>query len=182
MAISSVVAFWSASTWVPEYAAHLAANSQFSLSSAGAALLFSAGAIAGYIVLGVLADCLGRKSTIWLYYLGGLIVSLCLFLVAHGRQLIPLVAASGFFTTGQFAWMTIYLPEQFPTRVRGTAMSVVFDSSRMFAGVGPLVAAWLISSFGGVGPAAATMSLIYVVGLIITPFAGPETKGMPLPT
>jgi hypothetical protein len=25
------------------------------------------------------------------------------------------------------------------------------------------------------------MSLIYLIGLIVTPFVGPETKGMPVP-
>jgi hypothetical protein len=43
------------------------------------------------------------------------------------------------------------------------------------------LAGWLISFFGGIGRAAAMISLIYVVGLIVTPFAGPETKGKPLP-
>jgi hypothetical protein len=38
----------------------------------------------------------------------------------------------------------------------------------------------LASSFGGIGTAAAMMSLIHVVGLIVTPFAGPETKGKEL--
>ena len=185
MSISTVVGFWSAATWVPEYAAQVVSDtkSQFHLPAASAALLFSAGAIVGYIVLGVLADTLGRKPTIWLYYLGALIVSLCLFLRAHDRfVLIPLVAGSGFFTSAQFAWMTIYLPELFPTRVRGTAMSLVFDSSRILAALGPLLAGWLSSSLGGIGTAAATMSLIYVIGLIVTPFAGTETKGKPLPT
>jgi len=93
-----------------------------------------------------------------------------------------MAGANGFFSSGQFAWMTIYLPELFPTRVRGTAMSLVFDSSRSVAGLGPLLAGWLIAIFGGIGTAAAVMSLIYIVGLIVTPFAGPETKGKPLPT
>jgi len=31
-----------------------------------------------------------------------------------------LAAANGFFSSGQFAWMTIYLPELFPTQVLGT--------------------------------------------------------------
>jgi hypothetical protein len=65
--------------------------------------------------------------------------------------------------------------------VRGSAMSLVFDVSRSVAGAGPLLAGWLISSFGGIGRAAAVMSLVYVVGLAVTPFAGPETKGQPLP-
>jgi MFS family permease len=89
--------------------------------------------------------------------------------------------ANGFFSSGQFAWMTIYLPELFPTRVRGRAMSLVFDSSRSVSALGPLLAGRWVSSFGGIGTAAAVMSLIYVVGLTVTPFAGPETKGKPLP-
>jgi MFS family permease len=184
MSIASVVGFWSAAAWVPEYAAQVSAQTSgpSHLSASSAALIFSTGAIFGYIVLGLLADRLGRKPTIWLYYLGALIVSLCLFLFARDRYLLLLlVAVSGLFTSGQFAWMTIYLPELFPTRVRGTAMSLVFDSSRFIAGIGPLVAGWLIASLGGIGTAAATMSLIYLIGLIATPFAGPETKGRPLP-
>src|SRR5215472_12714907 len=144
--------------------------------------MFSTGSIAGFLALGILADILGRKPTTWLYYLGALAFSLCLFLVVRERYvLLFMSAAGGFFSTGQFAWMTIYLPELFPTRVRGTAMSLVFDSSRSIAGLGPLLAGWLISFFGGIGTAAAGMSLIYVVGLLVTPFAGPETKGKPLP-
>jgi MFS family permease len=184
MSIATVVGFWSASTWIPEYAEQVSAHtpSQSPLTSSTAALIFSTGSIAGFLLLGVLADFLGRKPTMWMYYLGALLVSLCLFLFAHDRStLILLVAASGLLTAGQFAWMTIYLPELFPTRVRGTAMSLVFDSSRSLAAVGPLLAGWMISSVGSIGAAAAAMSLIYVIGLIISPFAGPETKGKPLP-
>jgi MFS family permease len=75
-----------------------------------------------------------------------------------------MAGANGFFVSGQFAWMTIYLPELFPTRIRGTAMSSVFDTSRAIAVLAPLLAGWLVSRFGGIGNAAAVMSLIYVVG------------------
>jgi MFS family permease len=136
----------------------------------------------GYISMGILADRLGRKPAIWLYYLGSLVFSLSLFLLVTERPaLLIAAAANGFFTTGQFSWLTIYLPELFPTSVRGSAMSLVFESSRIVASAGPLLGGWLISSFGGIGRAAATMSLIYLIGLIVTPFAGPETKGKPLP-
>jgi MFS family permease len=93
-----------------------------------------------------------------------------------------MAAANGFFTNGLFALMTIYLPELFPTRVRASAISLVFDSSRIVAALGPLLAGWLISSLGDIETAAAMMSFIYVVGLAVTPFAGPETKGKRLPT
>jgi len=184
MSISTVIGWWSVTTWIPQYAAQLAAGAghQPQLSSSLVVLVFSAGAIAGYLVLGLLADIIGRKPTTWLYYLGALALSLCLFLLVTERHaLLVMAAATGLFSSGQYAWMTIYLPELFPTRVRGSAISLVFDSSRSVAALGPLLAGWLIAAFGGIGPAAATMSLIYVVGLVVTPFAGPETKGKPLP-
>jgi MFS family permease len=179
------LAIWSVSTWIPQYAARLAANDghQSQLSASLVGLTFSAGSIAGYLVLGWLADTFGRKPTIWFYYTGALTLSLCFFLFVHDTHgLVVMAAANGFFTNGLFAWMTIYLPELFPTRVRGSAISLVFDSSRIVAALGPLLAGWLISSLGGIETAAAMMSLIYVVGLVVTPFAGPETKGKPLPT
>ena len=185
MSITTVVGWWSASTLIPEYAAQLTINAgyQSQLSSSLVGPMFSAGSIAGFLMVGVLADTLGRKLTTWLYYLGALVLSLYFFLLVHDRHaLLVMAAANGFFSSGQFAWMTIYLPELFPTRVRGTAISLVFDSSRSVAGLGPLLAGWLISFFGGIGKVAAMMSLIYVVGLVVTPFAGPETKGKPLPT
>ncbi len=184
MSLSTVVGWWSVQAWVPQYAAQLATNagqqSQHWASLAG--LMYNAGAIAGYLVLGWLADTFGRKPTTWFYYLGALGVSWCFFLLVHDMHvLLVMAAANGFFTSAQFAWMTIYLPELFPTRVRGSAMCLVFDGSRSIAAFGPLLAGWLISSFGGIGSAAAMMSLVYVVGLVVTPFAGPETKGKPLP-
>jgi MFS family permease len=184
MSISTVVGWWSVSTWIPQYAAQLATDagqpSEHWASLAG--LMFNLGAITGYLVLGWLVDTFGRKPSIWVYYLGALGLSLYFFLlVKDTRALLVMTAVNGFFVAGQFAWMTIYLPELFPTRVRGSAISLVFDSSRIIAALGPLFAGWLISSFGGIGTAVAIMSLIYVVGLVVTPFAGPETKGNPLP-
>ena len=147
-----------------------------------AGLMFSIGSVAGYLALGFLTDILGRKPTTWLYYLGALVLSLCLFLLVSGRALFVMAAASGFFGGGQFAWVTVYLPELFPTRVRGSAISLVSNTSRIVAALGPLFAGWLVSSFGGIGTAAAMISLVYIVGLVVTPFARPETKGKALPT
>jgi len=183
MSLSTVVGWWSVSTWIPQHAAHLApgAGQQPQRWASLAALMFNVGAIVGYVAFGLLADRFGRKPSVWLYYLGALGLSWLFFLLVNDwYAVLATAAANGFFTGGQFAWMTIYLPELFPTRVRGSAISLVFDGSRSVAALGPLLAGWLASSFGGIGTAAAMMSLIYVVGLIVTPFAGPETKGKEL--
>jgi len=184
MAVSSVVGWWSASTWIPEFATELTAyaGNQPQLSSSSVGLIFGTGSVVGFLALGWLADFVGRKPTICLYYFGALVLSLSYFLFTRQRiALLVMAGANGFFASGQFAWMTIYLPELFPTRIRGTAMSLVFDTSRAIAGLAPLFAGWLVTRFGGIGNAAALMSLIYVVGLIAAPFAGEETKRKPLP-
>ena len=184
MSIPTVVGWWSASTWIPEFARQVSAGAGGSTQSSSViGLMFGLGSVAGFLALGFFADIFGRKPTIWFYYLGALTLSLVYFLLIHNRNVLVVMAgANGFFSSGQFAWMTIYLPELFPTRVRGTAMSLVFDSSRSIAGFGPLLTGWLVMRVGGIGNAAAVISLIYVVGLIATPLAGPEMKSKPLPT
>jgi MFS family permease len=124
MSVTTVVGWWSASTWIPEFAAQLNARSlsQMQLSSSMIGLMFSLGSVAGFLTLGFFADTVGRKPTIWFYYLGALVVTVCYFLFARERTaLLVMAGVNGFFSSGQFAWMTIYLPELFPTRVRGTA-------------------------------------------------------------
>src|SRR6266849_7349280 len=142
MSLTTVVGWWSASMWIPQYAAQLPTNAGYpsQLWSSLAGLMFSVGSVAGYLVLGVLADILGRKPTTWLYYLGALVLSLCFFLLVRDGGLLVMAAANGFFSGGQFAWVTIYLPELFPTRVRGSAISLVCNSSRIVAGLGPILA------------------------------------------
>jgi len=36
-------------------------------------------------------------------------------------------------------------------------------------------------NLGGVSAAASIIGLAYIIGLVVTPFAAPETKGRPLP-
>ena len=60
-------------------------------------------------------------------------------------------------------------------------LSQAKDTSRYLAGFGPLVAGVLIAQLGGLATAATVFGLFYLVGLVFTPFAGPETKAQPLP-
>ena len=66
-------------------------------------------------------------------------------------------------------------------RLHGPLSVLLSADSRSIAAFGPIMAGAMISSLGGISTAAAMMSLIYAVGLVVTPFAGPETKGKPLP-
>ena len=184
LSLSTIVAWWAVSTWIPFYAGQLAsrAGGDALRWAALAGLYYNLGGILGYFVFGVLADLWGRKPTMLLYYAGAVVLVLVLFRAVQDPSVFLVVAAvNGFFTLGQFAWMPVYLPELFPTAVRGSAISLVFDVTRYLAAAGPLLAGWLIVSLGGVSMAASIIGLSYLLGLLVTPFAAPETKGRPLP-
>jgi MFS family permease len=184
MSLSTVVGWWSISTWIPLYAGQLAAaageGAQRAASLTG--VTYNIGTVAGYVVFGILADQRGRKATIQLYYVGSFAMTIGLFLFVTSPSVMLFVAGiNGFFTLGQFSWMSVYLPELFPTAVRGTAISLVFNASRFVAALGPLFAGYLIATTGSIPMTAVAMSFVYIVGMIATPIAGPETRGRALP-
>jgi hypothetical protein len=66
--------------------------------------------------------------------------------------------------------------------VRGTAISVVFNITRYLVAIATFYAGILVVKLGGISMAATLVGLVYLLGLIVVPFAGRETKGQPLPS
>jgi MFS family permease len=183
MSLSTTLGWWGVSTWVPSYIAQAGAGSGQSVARlAGAAgMAYNAGGVVGYFVLGFIADAIGRRWTVMLYMAGALVMTPVLFLWTHGAALLLVFAAiHGFFSLGQFSWLPIWPPEFFPTHMRATAVAFVFNIPRFIAWTGPLIAGSVIAWAHGFGLAATLVGLIYIVGLVVAPFA-PETKGKPLP-
>jgi MFS family permease len=183
MSLSTTLGWWGISTWVPPYIGSVAAHSGLSASTwaSFAGMTYNAGAIAGYIGLGFLADAYGRKRITFLFFAMAFVLTPVLFMWTHDVALLLVVACiTGFFSLGQYTWMPTWLPELYPTRIRGTAIAFCFNVPRFLAWTGPLVAGTLIARFGGYGHAAVTVGFIYLVGLVLAPFL-PETRGKPLP-
>jgi MFS family permease len=183
MSLTTTVAWWGISTWVPPFIAAAAGKAglppQTWASYAG--MSYNIGAICGYIGLGFFADNFGRKPVVMIFFAGSLVLTFALYKWTTDLHLLLLVAAvNGFFTLGQYSWMSVWLPELFPTRMRATGMAFTFNSPRFIAFLGPLFAGMLIAQFGGFSGMAVAFSFIYILGFILVPFL-PETKGKPLP-
>jgi MFS family permease len=183
MAIASATGFWAISTWIPPFVGAVAGKLGLAAPQWGsyAAMTYTAGTIGGYIGFGFLADAFGRKPITVLYFALSLLLTPVMFLwVADPNLLLVCAALLGFFASGQFTWMSTWLPELFPTRMRATGAGFVFNASRIPAACGVLIAGALITAFGGYANAAVAVAMIYILGLVAVWFL-PETLGEPLP-
>lgn len=183
MSLTTTVAWWGISTWVPPFVAALAAKAGLPAQTwaSYAGISYNLGAIMGYVGLGFLADRFGRKPVVMLFFAASLVLTPALYLWTTDLHLLLLVTAvNGFFTLGQYSWMSVWLPELFPTRMRATAMAFTFNGPRFIAFLGPLFAGLLIATFGGYSGMAVAFSFIYILGFVMVPLL-PETRGKPLP-
>ena len=186
LAFVAVFGLWGATNWTPTLIRQLpdieGLDAQVITSSVGYAIMaLNAGALVGYLSFGPLADRFGRRAAFALMCTGSLVMLPVTFLTPrtyeHVLLLLPLL---GFFNNGIFSGFPIYLPELYPTRIRATGAGFCFNAGRVLASMGPFLTGFLVSALGSFGRAASAIALIYLLGLLILPFA-PETRGRPLP-
>lgn len=149
-----------------------------------AAMWMAFGQIAGSFIGGPAAEWFGRRKSYAFFCVASLVSAVWVFQGTHGysMQLLILAAVAGVFTTSFFGWLPLYLPELFPTRIRSTGEGISFNIGRIVAAVAIILGfGQLDKVFGGsFERAGATMSFVYVIGLVLIWFL-PETKGQKLP-
>jgi len=143
-------------------------------------LLQDVGSMLGMLTFTWVASRFNRRTAFFLAF------AFCLVTVAfvfHSLQtetdvywMLPIM---GFGTLSVFAGYSIYFPEIFPTRLRGTGVGFCYNTVRYAAAPFPMLLGWL-STMMPFRRVAMIMCLIYLVGIVALIWA-PETKGKPLP-
>ena len=146
-------------------------------------MILAAGTIIGCLILPGIAERLGRRFTLGIYfvlmavfiwfgfgyvfYLDALgLFMLCLFFLGVGGA--------------NFAMYTLWLPEQYPSECRASAFAFATSIGRFVgAGITFLVGAG-VSHYHTIGKPVAFTSVAFLIGLFLLPF-GKETKGETLP-
>jgi MFS family permease len=185
----AIIGLWAAAVYEPTAIIQLARNAGMTgaeaaqMASIGTGIL-SIGTILGCHCVPLFAERIGRQRTLALYF--------CIMAVA-----IPLAFGWAFYTEngltpfivvlfflgfggGNFAVFSLWLPEQYETRLRATAFAFCTSFGRFIgAGVNFLLGA-MVASMGTLGIPVAATAVAFVLGLLIIPLAL-ETKGRRLP-
>ena len=151
-----------------------------------ASMMMNLGAVLGMYGFAILAQGMGRKPTFAIAFIASMLSTASVFyFLTEFHQVFWMVPIMGFCILSLFAGYAIYFPELFPTHLRSTGTSFCYNVGRFVAAVGPFLLGWLTGNVYAdtadpLRYAGLTMCGIFVLGLLVLPFA-PETKGQPLP-
>lgn len=197
MAVTALIMWWSCNAFIPVVAKGLAAREAAlvgldpqAVEAMGqqwiktATNSFNLGGLIGTLLTIPAAKLLGRKKMFLVYY----VAAAASLMGAFGLDLDPYTRLYFYFPIGLtvfgvFGSFTYYLPELFPTRLRGTGSGFTYNVGRLIAAAGP----FLVGSIASRGTNALDSALyvlfwvgfVPVAGLLMLPLVI-ETKGRPL--
>jgi len=165
----------------PEAAQRLAEAWKSNASNA-----FNLGGLIGALAAIPLAKRWGRRPTFIAYFLWSAVAILLTF----GLPLPPQVRLAMLFVVGLgvygvFSALVFYLPELFPTRVRGLASGFCYNIGRVIAAFGPFAVGAIAAGAGG-SSAVITQTVVWVAAVpllaaLLAPRWVIETRGRTLP-
>jgi MFS family permease len=185
----AIIGLWAGAVYEPAAITTLAKKA--GMDAAGAAKMvslgtgvLSLGTILGCLALPPLAERIGRKRTLAVFF-AGMMVTIPLafgwsFYLEHGlAPFISILFLMGF-AGGNFTTFSIWLPEQYDTRVRATAFAFCTSVGR-FLGAGVNFAlGGMVLRVGTLGTPIAWTGAAFALGILIVPYAL-ETRGQRLP-
>jgi MFS family permease len=185
----AIIGLWAGAVYVPTAITTLAKRAGYDAPSAArivslATGVLSIGTILGCLALPPIAECIGRKRTLAAYFVG-MMVTIPLafawaFYLVNGLVPFVIVLFVMGFAGGNFTVFSLWLPEQYDTRVRATAFAFSTSVGRFLgAGVNFALGAFVLR-MGTLGVPVAWTGAAFAIGLLIIPLAL-ETRGQRLP-
>lgn len=152
-----------------------------------ATALQDVGAFLGMVVFTIVATSVGRRPAFFFAFIMCLVTTIFVFNRLHTSTdaywMLPMM---GFAQLSVFGGYSIYFPEIFPTRLRGTGVGFCYNTVRYLAAAFPPMLMYLNTMLVNQGvdepfrKAATYLSFVFALGLVALIWA-PETKGKPLP-
>jgi MFS family permease len=186
----SIIGLWAGSIYVPTAVTQIAVREGYAAAEAArlasyGSMVLAVGTILGCVAAPIIAERVGRRLAMGLYFATmGISIAVTFGYVFYlSTNVLPVLMVCIFFLGlggANFAMYTLWLPEQYTTDCRASAIAFVSSVGR-FVGVAMvfLVGAG-VASYGSLGLPVALTSIAFAVGFALLPFSE-ETLGKPLP-
>jgi MFS family permease len=185
----SIVGLWAGSVYVPAAVTQIAVRAGVAAARAArlasyGTMILSAGTILGCVALPRIADRIGRRWTLGLFFaVMGATIALGFGYVFYRPDALRWFFVCLFFLGlggANFAMYTLWLPEQYPTACRASAFAFATSVGR-FAGAGiTFLVGYGVARLHTLGAPIALTSIAFLIGIALLPL-GEETRGRPLP-
>ena len=186
----SIVGLWAGSIYVPTAVTQIARAEGYAAADAArmasyGSMVLSIATIIGCLMAPWMAERFGRRLAMGLYFAAlGVAVAVAFGYVFYQPEALSLLFVLIFFLGiggANFALYTLWLPEQYATNCRASAIAFVSSVGR-FVGVAMVfLVGTAIQRYGSLGVPVAVTASVFVLGVLLLPFAV-ETKGKALPT
>lgn len=187
MATVAMLTWWSTNAFMPTISSGLAKVA----GKAGeaeqwkqfATNMFNLGGLIGTLITVPIAKFFGRRKMYAIYFLLSGVAVMCGFgldLAPHDR--LYMYFPIGLTVFGVFGSFTYYLPELFPTRLRGTGAGFCYNAGRVIAAAGPFMVGMVAAGPDAVSSAMRALffvGFIPIAGLLLLPWVI-ETRGREL--
>jgi len=174
----ALIMWWSCNAFIPAIAGFLVSDLQpppaaAEVSAVRAAFIttgtvwFNFGGLLGTLLTVPIALRFGRRPMFFLYFLGSALAILCTFrLEIPPETRLRMMFLVGLTVFGVFGSFTFYLPELFPTRLRGTGCGFCYNTGRFITAAGPFLVGSLAKSAQSSADIRAIVSWVAVVPVI----------------
>jgi MFS family permease len=162
MAVVALVTWWSCSAFIPVVASSLMTEVSPNATGKAAAFLktelintgtdaFNLGGLVGTLLTIPIALHIGRRAMFFIYFGLSALAVYGTFGLEHAPYTrLYLMFTVGVTVFGVFGAFSFYLPELFPTRLRGTGAGFCYNAGRIITAAFPFAVGWSIRS--GINP------------------------------
>ena len=195
MAVVALITWWSCNAFISVVATGLASEAAAGLPPVQATAVveswkqtagnwFNIGGLLGTLLTVPASKVLGRRTMFSIYFLAsGLSVLAAFGLEMDPRTRLFMYFPIGLSVFGVFGAFTYYLPELYPTRLRGTGAGFCYNAGRLIAAPGPFLVGAIASrgagALGGALDVLFYVGFVPLLGLLVMPWVL-ETKGRAL--
>jgi MFS family permease len=165
---SMLIGLWGMFSWIPTWVQSLLGATDGQNERGIAMMLLGAGGLTGGFASGWVSNALGVRRAMMFCFTGCIIVSGLLFGLnsSFSNVIYAELAFLSFFFGISQGLLSIYIPQLFPVRIRGTFTGICFNIGRIVTAIAIFFVGFLVTFFNGYSNTLLAFAGIFIIGFV----------------